>query len=83
MAVLLALILSLLAAGPVVAQEQGASGERSHAPGQEWKWSLNGVVFFGFNDQHQRLTVTMYFVIHLYVIDFYVRHGCSISRLIG
>jgi hypothetical protein len=35
------------------------------------------------NNQQQRLTVTMYFVIHLYVIDFYVRHVCSISRLIG
>src|SRR2546423_5441931 len=35
------------------------------------------------NDQHQRLTVAVYFVIHLYVIDFYIRHICSISRLIG
>ena len=34
-------------------------------------------------DHHQRLTVTMHFVIHLDVIDFYVRHISSISQLIG
>ena len=34
-------------------------------------------------DQRQRLAITMYLIIHLYVIDIYVRHICSIAQKIG
>ena len=33
-------------------------------------------------DQLQRLAITMYLLIHLYIIDIYVRHLCSIAHKI-